>query len=855
MIFRKLLFLFTFIFNLQLASAERYIETSSLLTCMQNSQLTASYFNVVYTPNDTKVYFDVSAISTLSGYIRAHMEVIVYGLTVVEKNLSMCDLGYKNLCPISAGRIDVDSNYEVSSSYTKQIPAIAFTVPDLDAKVKVTVYNNDTTNNTAVACVEALLTNGKTVQTKYASWPIAAISGLGLITSGVISVTGHSNTAAHIASNSLSLFVYFQNLAITSMMAVDRVPPIAAAWCQNFQWSMGIIHLKFLTKIANWYVQATGGTSTSVLSNKKVLSISVQKKLIKRSGYQTLKYLSDLYERAQNNNYLLVTPKYQARHRYNPNDHVYIAKRATTAADTLEDSSLYNTDETNTTALTSKILVLRGIQRVAYLASIEITSLFFTGMVFTIFFAFVLVVCLSIFKAIIELLIRANVIKDVKFSEYRGQWRNIIKGALYRLFLIGLPQIVVLCLWELTERDSVACVVMAIVLLIIVLGILVQASIKLVLIGRESVRLYKNPAYSLYGDTKILNKYGFLYVQYSAGCYYWIAVSLSYIILRSLIIAVLQHAGKVQAVIIFVFELVYFIALCCVRPYMDRRTNIFNILIHLVNLINAVFFLIFSNLFGQKDVVSSISGVVLFVLNAIFSLILLIFTIVTCVMAILYKNPDTKYTPVNDDRVCFIKRADGDEKLRGGTELGELGSTALRGHEDLDLMQTLSHQHANSGTYGPSLGKNNGFEDDDYDIDDKFPSSRLPTGAGAAGAGAAGAGAGAGMMGTSTTGGSNRNRSDSLNEGHVVQPGSLIYNNHGSGLSSGSLGAVSKPSNVYGDVNTGYKGMSDTTGTGTGSSNTLGPNQYSNYGGSSNMYPYDMSGSSTNLAHNPYGRY
>ena len=133
----------------------------------------------------------------------------------------------------------------------------------------------DTQTYEQLACVEATLSNGKTVQTKYAGWPIAAVSGLGVITSGVISIIGYSNTAAHIASNSMSLFVYFQSLAVTAMMAVARTPPLAAAWAQNFMWSLGVVRVGFVQDIANWYLQATGGTPTDILKSR-YLSISVQ---------------------------------------------------------------------------------------------------------------------------------------------------------------------------------------------------------------------------------------------------------------------------------------------------------------------------------------------------------------------------------------------------------------------------------------------------------------------------------------------------------------------------------------------------------------------------------------------------
>ena len=91
----------------------------------------------------------------------------------------------------------------------------------------------------------------------------------------VISIIGYSNTAAHIASNSMSLFVYFQSLAVTAMMAVVRTPPLAAAWAQNFMWSLGVVRVGFVQDIANWYLQATGGTPTDILKSR-YLSISVQ---------------------------------------------------------------------------------------------------------------------------------------------------------------------------------------------------------------------------------------------------------------------------------------------------------------------------------------------------------------------------------------------------------------------------------------------------------------------------------------------------------------------------------------------------------------------------------------------------
>ncbi|ANZ75841.1 BA75_02383T0 [Komagataella pastoris] len=654
--------LFVYFFTSVLAGG--FIQSTSLLTCMENSGLTASYFDVKYNRDSGIVDFEITAISTISGYVEAEIEVIVYGITIVNEHLSICELNLPTICPLAAGHIDVDSSYTLSTSITSQVPGIAYTIPDLDARVRVIAYSNST--DTPVACVEALLSNGKTVQTKYAAWPIAAISGLGLITSGVISIVGHSNTAAHIASNSLSLFIYFQSIAITAMMAVNRVPPIAASWAQNFQWSMGIIYSRIVQSISNWYVQSTGGESTAIIRNKHVISISVQK-MVKRS----LDYLASANNMIKRSDY-----------------------------DMIQDSSLYTTDE-RSGAFNSKILVLRGIQRVAFLANIEITDLFMTGIIFLIFFVVILTFLLFVFKAIVELLIYFGAMHQGKFGEYRANWSTITKGSLYRLALLSFPQVSLLCLWQWTVTDSVGTVVVAVILFLGLFALLLQSAVKVVLTGRSSIRNYKNPAYLLFGDTKILNKFGFLYVQFRADKYYWVLVLLVYTFLKSFFIAILQAHGKVQAVLVFALETLYFIGLCWLRPYMDKRTNALNIFISVVGVLNSIFFLFFSKIFNQPDVVSSVAAIVYFVVNAVCALILLIMTIVTCALALVRKNPDTRYQPMKDDRVSFIPRTTdgGPQGLNNNdTELQALGVAAMSGHRDSDIYNQLNMVDDESNT-------------------------------------------------------------------------------------------------------------------------------------------------------------
>jgi hypothetical protein len=77
-------------------------------------------------------------------------------------------------------------------------------------------------------------------------------------------------------------------------------------------------------------------------------------------------------------------------------------------------------------------------------------------------------------------------------------------------------------------------------------------------------------------------------------------------------------------------------------------------------------------------------GVLFFILNAVFALILLIMVIWASISAILSKNPDTRYQPMRDDRGSFIK-----SQNNLNDELDALGAAA-RGdgaHSQMSMTQ------------------------------------------------------------------------------------------------------------------------------------------------------------------------
>lgn len=157
----------------------------------------------------------------------------------------------------------------------------------------------------------------------------------------------------------------------------------------------------------------------------------------------------------------------------------------------------------------------------------------------------------------------------------------------------------VLCLWELTQRDSAAEVVLALFFFISMTAALAWAALKVIRIAKRSVNMHKNPAYILYSDPSALNKWGFLYVQFRATAYYYILPVLGYILLKAIFIALAQSAGTVQAIALVIIEAVFLIAASVLRPWMDKKTNAFNISIAVINFLNVIFLLVFTAIFNQ----------------------------------------------------------------------------------------------------------------------------------------------------------------------------------------------------------------------------------------------------------------
>ncbi|KAK9445737.1 transient receptor potential ion channel [Metarhizium brunneum] len=633
-------------------AGEDMLVSNSLNNCQDDSSFTASLFNVVYTPNNNSATVEVVATSSVQGYVLFDLAISAYGYTFLRKTVDPCEMKLGGLCPMVAGKIPFAFNLPVPADAAKQIPGIAYSIPDLDATVRVQINLTKTDNPRSIACVEADISNGKTVDLLGVKWATAIIAGLALVSSAVVNGLGHSNTAAHVAANSLSLFGYFQGQAILGLTGV-HLPPIVQSWTQDFQWSMGIIKVGFMQTIFTWYQRATGGTPSTIFDTLTTVSVQVEKRGLDFTGHSL-----SLFRRGA---------------AMMPRPVVAAASNLIKRGNIMTSSGAY---------------IVYGIQRVAFRSKIETTNLFMTGLTFFCIFVVFTILAVASFKGICELAVKQKWIDSDTFLEFRNGWFTVLKGILFRVALIGFPQMAILCLWEFTQVDSAAEVVLAVFFFFGLAATLAWGATKVIRIARRSVAMHRNPAYILFSDPQALNKWGFLYIQFRASAYYFIVPVLVYTLVKAMFVAFAQKSGVAQAVGFVIIEAAALIAASVLRPWMDKPTNSFNIAICVVNFLNAIFLLIFSNVFGAPQLVVGVVGVVLFVLNAVFALILLLMVIISTTVSLIRKNPDARYQYMADDRASFMK---SQTHLTTTTELDALAATArgdkaggYKAHMDLE---------------------------------------------------------------------------------------------------------------------------------------------------------------------------
>src|ERR1700712_1777473 len=166
-----------------------------------------------------------------------------------------------NNTTVPKGTFSASGTQQIPPAYASQIPAIAFSVPDIAAQATLELKSPD--SGADVACITSEVNNGKTASVPAVSYIAAGIAGAALIMTGATAIgaaaAGGSTAGAGTMSPSFTeVFTWFQGLAMNGMMSVNY-PPVYRAFTKNFAFSTGIIPWTAMQTSIDSFRAKTGG--------------------------------------------------------------------------------------------------------------------------------------------------------------------------------------------------------------------------------------------------------------------------------------------------------------------------------------------------------------------------------------------------------------------------------------------------------------------------------------------------------------------------------------------------------------------------------------------------------------------
>ncbi|KAL6858163.1 hypothetical protein ACO1O0_005619 [Amphichorda felina] len=223
----------------------------------EESLFSIGRFDAGYYADNLTVVFHLNGITRVrNDSLMMHIQVDAYGETRLSQTYDPCKTNVASLCPLDTEKyIESFVALPISPYDVAGIPTIGYSIPDLDAVVRLHIFSNSTKRE--IGCYQAPLTNGNTLSKPGVSVPIligstfvTAMSSFGA------SIYGYSmpETRMHYA-HTLSVMVImdaFQSIFLTGAISLDW-PAVLPAWWSNFGWSTGLLaDKKVLQAFGRW---------------------------------------------------------------------------------------------------------------------------------------------------------------------------------------------------------------------------------------------------------------------------------------------------------------------------------------------------------------------------------------------------------------------------------------------------------------------------------------------------------------------------------------------------------------------------------------------------------------------------
>jgi len=582
------------------------LHTSGFTDCNNGSStIKVNNVDISFDRSTNDITFDVSGSSEEEQKVTASLIVTAYGINVYQKDFDPCaeDTKVDQLCPVPKGDFSATGTQQIPSDYASKIPSIAYSVPDLDGDAKMILKS---ANGQEVACVQAGVSNGKTVELPAVSYVAAAIAAAALALSLVGgAMSGSHPGASHSSPGFSEVMWWFQGLAMNGMHSVNY-PSVYRSFSKNFAFSTGLIPWGGLQTSIDNFRKHTGGNLTDA-----------------NYGYlknATLIFPDNTTEQTQTS----------------------VARRGlfllTRAVQTSVNGT--NSGSSGNSSSSQNSEFVKGIQGYVEELTVPAANTFMTVLLIFAIVVAAIVVGILLFKVILETWALWGKF-PASLSTFRKEYWRIMAQTIISLILLLYGIWTLYCIFQFTHGDSWAAKLLAGLTLGIFTAILAFYTWKIFSVAHKMKKM-EGTSQSLFEDKETWKKYKLFYENYKST-YWWLFVpAIVYMFAKGCVLAAGDGHGLFQTAGQLIIESLMLILLLWSRPYNRKSGNWINIIIQVVRVLSVICILIFVEELGIAQTTKTITGVVLIVVQSALTAILAILIAINSIITCCKENPHRK---------------------------------------------------------------------------------------------------------------------------------------------------------------------------------------------------------------------
>ncbi|KAH6855242.1 hypothetical protein B0I37DRAFT_350444 [Chaetomium sp. MPI-CAGE-AT-0009] len=394
--------------------------------------LAVTRFDLAYDAGNETLAFHLDGTSHVKNeFVMLHLSIDGYGATLFDMTIDPCTLNMTALCPLSStAPITASTVLPMGAQSIGKLSKFPFNLPDYEGSARLQIHAANP-SKTQIGCVQAALTNGRTLSHPQVIAPILGVFTLAAMLASFLTAA-YGISVPHMRmhhAHSLSVLVVFETLQTVFFSGAPAVdwPPLLAAWWSNFAWSAGLVYAPGVVGSIDAFAGVVPGNTAEVGggSPSRVYGRSLAQEISDGGVGQGPAFNSSFFT-----------------------DYAWSGRPV---APGLPLPGTWT-----------------GFPAVLSALNLPVADAFMVGLIWLLIATGLVALAVTGFKFLLEGLVSARMIKEDRLAYFRSHWTGYLGHALQRTLVIAFFMIMTLSMLQFTSRLTAGPVVVAVIVFVLV---------------------------------------------------------------------------------------------------------------------------------------------------------------------------------------------------------------------------------------------------------------------------------------------------------------------------------------------------------------------------------------------------